>query len=314
MSKHNKSYLLLKWIVLLAAYGFLGFKLLTYNNYVALFDQWKQGWLSHAPWLIMVFLLLPLNWLLETFKWQFLLRNLEILSLKEAFRSVMIGNTAAFFTPNRLGEFPGRSISLSKNKRLQGITVGVLGSVSQTICIMLFGIPAALFFFIPHNPGLNNTLYDSLSILCFITLLGIYFFLPQLCKRWKSVKLFHRVDHLFESLTHFSFKDLVVVLLFTIVRYFIFCFQLYCILRFFEVILSPVDGIVAIATNYLFITFTPSLAFSEGAVRASVAVLVIGTYSSNIVGIAAAGLFVWLINFVFPMLVGSVLFAKKRNP
>jgi hypothetical protein len=82
------------------------------------------------------------------------------------------------------------------------------------------------------------------------------------------------------------------------------------LLHFFDVKLDILTGIIAIATNYLFITFTPSLAFSEGAIRTSMAILVIGTFSENTIGIAAAGMSIWLINFVLPMAVGSLFLGK----
>jgi hypothetical protein len=81
---------------------------------------------------------------------------------------------------------------------------------------------------------------------------------------------------------------------------------------FFGVELHPIFGAVAIASYYLFVTFAPSLAFSEGAVRASIAILVFGVFSTNVIGIAAAGLFIWLLNFVVPMLIGSVVLGKKK--
>jgi hypothetical protein len=72
------------------------------------------------------------------------------------------------------------------------------------------------------------------------------------------------------------------------------------------------QALIAIPTNYLFVTFTPSVAFSEAAVRSSYAVLVIGFFSSNIVGIALAGMCIWMINFVIPMMVGSIIMVRNR--
>ena len=310
MTKRFTFYIIFKWLVLIAAYSYLAYKLITFDNYNVLFEQWELGWLHHAKYLLVVIVLLPFNWLFETLKWKFLLRKLEVLLLKDAFKSVMIGNTTAFFTPNRLGEFPGRSITLSQGKKLQGITIGVLGSISQTLTIMLFGIPSAWILFFFHNSNLNPLNYISF-IAVFIGLIIIYFFLPRLCLYLKAKKLFHKIENLLLSITEFSFLDLMGVLLLSLFRYLIFCTQFYFMLLFFGVDLHPLYGAIAIATNYLFVTFTPSLSFSEGAVRASVAVLVIGILSTNIVGIAAAGLGIWLINFVIPMLIGSVIFAKK---
>lgn len=224
----------------------------------------------------------------------------------------MIGNTAAFFTPNRIGEFPGRSLSLAGGKKLQGITVGILGSIAQTLTIMLFGLPAAALFFTQHQFGNNsnsNYLYTLLFIV--ILLLALYFLLPYIAKKLKKQKLFRRIEQLLESITQIEQVDLVSILFLSILRYLVFCAQFFFLLHFFGVELNCLEGMIAIATNYLFITFTPSLAFSEGAIRSSIAILVIGVYAQNVVGIAAAGISIWLINFVLPMAIGSLVLGKE---
>ena len=83
-------------------------------------------------------------------------------------------------------------------------------------------------------------------------------------------------------------------------------------LRFFGIHLIVWQALIAIPTNYLFVTFTPSLAFSEAAVRSSFAMLTIGAFSGQTVSIALAGMCIWIINFVFPMLAGTVLMVKKN--
>ena len=83
-------------------------------------------------------------------------------------------------------------------------------------------------------------------------------------------------------------------------------------LQFFGIELSYWQALVAIPTNYLFVTFTPSLAFSEATVRSSFAVLTIGAFSGQTVNIALAGMCIWMLNFVVPMLIGSVVMVRKN--
>ncbi len=309
--KKPSPFALLKWAIILTAYCFLLYKLLSFEYYSAIKTAWQNGQLfTQWHYALLVLILLPFNWLFETMKWKFLLRNLESLTIKAAFKSVMIGNIAAFFTPNRLGEFPGRSITLPKGKKLQGTTIGILGSIAQTLTITLVGIPAAWMLFCSKKASYNNT-SPFVFIGIFLGLLMLYFLLPRIANSLKSFRALRKIEHLLESLAQFSLADLTGVFLLSLFRYGIFCTQFYFLLHFFSVQLDPLFGAIAIATNYLFITFTPSLAFSEGAVRASIAVLTIGILSTNTIGIIAAGLSIWLLNFVIPMLIGSVIFAKK---
>lgn len=315
MAPQNKQlffYTLFKWLLLVASYAFLAYKLITFEQYPELASEWVKAWSTQLFSLVLVLTLLPFNWLLETYKWKFLVRKLETLSLRNAFKSVMIGNTTAFFTPNRLGEFPGRTIGLKKGNKLQGMAIGVLGSLSQTLTIMLFGIPAAwMLFFYNKSSFYQTTNYYVLAFI-FTSLLCAYYFLPQLCGSLKNKQLFRRIENLLHTLSQFSYADLTGILLLSIVRYVIFCTQFYYLLHFFGIHIEPLFGAIGIAANYLFITFAPSMAFSEGAVRASVAILTIGVFTPNTVGIALTGLFIWLINFVLPMFIGSLFLGRKK--
>jgi uncharacterized membrane protein len=95
------------------------------------------------------------------------------------------------------------------------------------------------------------------------------------------------------------------------IRCAVFCVQFYFMIRFFSIELTPWQALTAIPTSYLFVTFTPSFAFSEVAIRSSYAVLIIGAFSGQVVNIALAGVCIWVINFVIPMLAGSVVMVRK---
>ena len=81
-------------------------------------------------------------------------------------------------------------------------------------------------------------------------------------------------------------------------------------LRFFGVNLAPIQALIAIPANYLFVTYTPSIAFSEAAVRSSYAILFIGAFSTQLVGIALAGVCIWVVNFILPLFLGSIVMLR----
>lgn len=312
MSLLRKYYTILKWGVVITANLFLIYSLLNYKGYADLWRQWNIGFTSGFGWLMLVLVFLPLNWLLETKKWQILISDFEPLPLKKAFRSVMGGNTAAFFTPNRIGEFPGRSFFLQEGNRTKGVLMGFIGSFSQTFVIMLGGIPAAVFFLSKFNTSNFNSIYILGSTSIFVLLLLFFFFLPEICNKLSTLPFSHKTKDILVALSEISKTKLLCVCTVALFRYAVFCMQLYFMLRFFGVSLNIGKGIICIATNYLFVTFTPSFAYSEGTVRASAAVLIIKAFSNNTVGIAAAGISIWLINFVMPMIVGSYFLSKTK--
>jgi hypothetical protein len=82
-------------------------------------------------------------------------------------------------------------------------------------------------------------------------------------------------------------------------------------LRFFEINIALIYYVAGICTNYLFITFTPSFSFSEGAVRGSYAAVVFSAFGANPISCILAGLCIWLINTMLPVVFGTFCILKK---
>ncbi|MDP4238148.1 MAG: lysylphosphatidylglycerol synthase transmembrane domain-containing protein [Bacteroidota bacterium] len=304
----------LKLLVVAASWSFLVYKLLTFHQYEDLATQWRQLPLSHLGWLAAVFALLPLNWYLEALKWKMLTSGVQHISLTTSIKAVLSGISTGFFTPNRVGELVGRVAFLEPENRKAGITLSAVNSLTQNIIMACCGIPACILFF-QYTAG---TLKPDLVHFIGLTGIGIlitgliYFTLPRWSRQLKSSRLSGKIKAFTDCLSGYSQKELLQILGVSFTRYVVFCTQFYFMLRFFDIELSIPVALLAIPTNYLFVTFTPSLAFSEAAVRSSYAVLIIGALSGQVVNIALAGVCIWAVNFVIPMLVGSVVVVRKH--
>jgi hypothetical protein len=306
---------LLKWMVLPAALSFLAYKLLTFDQYDELIAQWKQLPLSRFWWLGGVFVLLPLNWLLEAAKWKQMVSKIEAINLADSLKGVLAGISTGFLTPNRVGELVGRVMYLNVGSRKAGTTLSVVNSLTQNIIMALCGIPAFMLFLGVSNGKIEmNTMPYLIMLLAGLFVFGlIYFRLPQLGRWFKQSSYSEKVMVFTDCLSSYNKQDLLQIMLISLGRYFIFCVQFFFMLRFLGVGLTAWQAFIAIPTTYLFVTFTPSLAFSEVAVRSSYAVLVIGVFSNQLVSIALAGMCIWLVNFVIPMLVGLVVLARGQK-
>ena len=304
-----------KMPVLIASYSFLGYKLLNFSQYDVLAAQWKQMPVSQAWWLVAVLALLPLNWLLESLKWKMLTSSVQKITVSDAVKAVLSGISTGFFTPNRVGEIIGRVTFLEPENRKAGVTLSILNSLTQNMVMVLCGTPALILFFWATSGKIeiNKTLYLIVLTVSLLMLAGILFTLPQWSLRLKNSRISRNLKSYTDCLYGYNRRDLFHIMGVSLFRYLIFCTQFYFMLQFFGIELAPWQAMVAIPTTYLFVTFTPSIAFSEAAVRSSYAVLVIGAFSGSIAGIALAGICIWAINFIFPMLVGSVVLVRKRN-
>ena len=303
------------WLIMLAAYGYLTFQLYHYKNYPALLDQWHHTPLSQFGWLAAVFILLPLNWSLEAMKWQKLVANSQLISFKIALKSVFAGIYTGFFTPNRVSEMLGRVMFLKSENRKVGAVLSVVNSLTQNTIMTLCGIPACFYFFSRSKYPEYSAIFDYLIGLSFLLLLIILFFFifPYLSRQLSSHPWFTKFRKFTASLSQFSPSDLLVILFISLMRYLVFCIQFYCMLRFFNVNLEPIHALIAIPANYLFVTYTPAIAFSEAAVRSSYAILFIGAFSTQVVGIALASVCIWVVNFCIPLLIGSILISLSPH-
>jgi len=293
---------------------FLGYKLFTFHDYDSIETQWRQIPYTQTWWIAGVLTLFPLNWLLEALKWKMLTAKVQKLSRYDAIKAVLSGISTGFFTPNRVGELVGRVAFLDAVNHKSGITLSVVNSLTQNIVMALCGVPACILFFLVSKGKLQpDTIHFVLIMVLCILVFGIlYFKLPHWSLQLKKNRFSDKIKPFTDCLSTYKLKDLLQIIGVSIVRYVVFCFQFYFMLRFFSIELSPWQALLTIPTTYLFVTFTPSLAFSEAAVRSSYAVLIIGTFSGPVVNIALAGVCIWAVNFVLPMLLGSIILVRKK--
>lgn len=305
-----------KWLIFLLAYLFLGYKLFTFDGYEALLEHFSSVSFHDYLFLFFVFLLLPFNLFFEALKWQRLVAGLQPISLALAFRSVLVGQTGAFFTPNRIGEFPARALMLNKNNIIPAVALGFVGSAMQMLVITLFGL-ITTFLYISSNV---SPLFSSVSTVSWVvSLLLVLLFVIScallfshykwFCGRLKKSK-WQWLNRLGEGLAHLSFRDAWRIFCFSAIRYFVYSLQFYAMLLFMNVTLTPWQALLAIPTIYLLVTYTPSFAFSEAMVRGSFAIFILSAFSTNDAGMALASILLWCINYCLPMFVGS-FFVKK---
>lgn len=311
----TKAYVYAKWVVLIISYAFLIYKIVVFEHYQSFIAQWIKMPITQFVWLLLAVFLLPLNWFVESLKWKHLVSKFQLITLSIAFKAVLAGIVTGFFTPNRIGEMLGRIMYLDKGNRKAGITVSVVNSLTQNLIMAICGLPAAILFF--SEDKVKNANYLSvylLLVLLFVLMFGLlYFLLPTIFNYIKTSLKNNKFDNFYNYLTYYSTKDLMHIMLITLIRYVVFCTQFYLLLQFFEVDLTAYQALVAIPTSYLLVTFTPSVAFSEAAVRSSYAVLIIGAFSSNELSIIFAGTSVWLLNFALPMIVGTFVMNKQKK-
>ncbi len=305
----------IKIVIIIISYGYIYFQLVhkkdTFSRFSEDFLNQFNG--SKILLLAFVFLLMFLNWSLESIKWQRLVRPLEKIRFWQSFQGVIIGLTTSIFTPNRIGEYFGRIWVLSQ-KRVQGIFATITGSIAQLSITILAGI-LSLFFFLPeslikiHFFAENKTAVLWSAILLLLGFIVLLFSLPVLAKKFKHLKKLH----LFLTfLKDYSSADILKVLFLSGCRYFIFVIQFFLLLNFFDIPLSFDKVLTALGLIYFTMAFIPIFTITEIGVRGSLAITIFSIFVTNQTGIFLSMTLLWIINIALPAFVGSFFLFKLK--
>lgn len=259
---------------------------------------------KNKVYLFGVILMMFLNWLVEALKWRYMISKIENISIMTAYRAVFTGITVSTFTPNRIGEYGGRVFCLEKGDRIKAVFITVLCSMSQLLVTILYG---SISLFILFDEILIDKTFLSVSLLILLNLflLFSYFNISHIVNFLGKFKLIKSFKKYLEVLVMYNYKDLIIAFIYSNTRYFIFSLQFIILLHVFGINISFMDAILSVMLIFFFITITPTITIAEIGVRGSVAIFVLGLFSSNDIAILSSTTLLWLINLIIPAIIGS---------
>ena len=253
--------------------------------------------------LIMTITLLFVNWGIEALKWRFAIQDFYKIGFIKALRLTFTGITIGLLTPNRIGEIPARAALLKTDSFKAIVLKTVAASFSQVVITFLLGGLGLILTQEYFNLGLNNLLLNAIIVLGLLFLFILYFNVKRLIPLFERFKVL-RNEKLVEALKDISFKELFVLLLFSLGRYFVFFLQYWLVLKVFGIELSSVMELFLIPVCFLLASTIPTILISEIGVRGSVALFVFGVVSGLDIQIVIASILLWLINVALPALFG----------
>jgi uncharacterized membrane protein YbhN (UPF0104 family) len=343
-TKVRKTYnFLIRLLIIIVTYGFIYNQVFYKRDFSSVFSTF--GGIFNNSWfvcaIIIVFLLMILNWGTEAFKWNYLINRIEKISYLKALKAVLTGVAVSTFTPNRVGDYFGRVFILDHGSRIEGVLVTILGSMSQLLVTFIMGTSAIFFMFLGYHETLldyfniSRHLYiyfmlgGAVLILALNILVALLFLnvslLSSLALKLKG-KWVEKLYRYIMVISSYSSKELLYVILLSFLRFVVFSFQLYLLLRLFSVDLPFFQGMIIIAVIFFVMTIIPTVAITELGIRGSVSLFLIGMYfggpemtpESVNLGIVAASTALWIINLALPALIGAVFvfslkFFRKIN-
>ena len=303
-------YHIVEWAVALAACTFLGYKLVTFEDYPALWESLRSmAWQQYLA-LGLCVALMPVNMAIEAWRWRTLWNGDatlngangeaneltdERLTFKEAHRQVYYSKLAGVITPWRLGEYPARGVLIT-NERMNELgseriwprvlAMGAVGSATMTFAIVLAGVPAIM----ANGEWLmaNGEWWIAVGVILLLLVVGLVL-APRLLRQYAEVSYGLIIKSVGQSL----------------VRLICWCVQLALVLWALEAFSFQPSAISSLFIYYLLVTITPNVPIAEVGVRGAWAIVVFGSVNA-----AFAGVLLWVINTLLPCL-GWFFFRKK---
>lgn len=268
-----------------------------------------------------VFMLMLVNWGIEARKWQLALKHLYQISFLRSLRAVFTGTTMAFFTPNRIGEYFGRILYIPEGKRVQAVSLTIVCSMAQLLITLCCGA-IGLFFLHEHLYTQHSTSASVLfwlrlvlwgAIAGSLLLMLFYFKISWLVKGLERLSLPTRYLKYVELLEEFNATVLLRILSLSGIRYIVFLLQYHLLFEAFEVSMTAWDTLLSVSVMFVVLAIAPTVAFlTDLGIRAKAGIELVQFFSTNVAGILATTLGIWMINLVIPSLIGSLLILGIR--
>lgn len=243
-----------------------------------------------------------LNWTLEIFKWKILASKIQPRSFYEAATESLASHAFALITPNRIGEYGAKALFYPKANRKSVVLQNFIGNFYQLSATMILGYAGISYLSdIATNIYLENTYH--------LVIIGTFVFCLLILFRHK-LPFFNA--WLRENFIKVNIKEDGWVFLLSFVRYLIFSHQFYFLVTVFNVEISYITCMSSIAAMYFIASIIPMLSVFDFVVKGSMAVFVFSFLDISPLIILSITTLMWLLNFVFPAMIGSYFVLKFK--
>jgi hypothetical protein len=260
--------------------------------------------------IVLSVLLFPVNWGIEGYKWKLITSQIENVGYKKATRSVYAGVCVGNLAPGRATEFLAKIHFFKAENRISVTVLHFVNGMFQLSITVLFGILALL---IRTNTGGNdsNLKWISLSLsaivmLAFIlALFNINGIMNWMYKRFSKQK---------GEAVHISWGSGLLLRLFalSLIRYCVFSLQFILLLSIFNLQNVGPYLFTGVSIYFLFTTVIPMFSVIEAAVRTAIALIVFSDLGVPNASLAIVAILLWLINIVFPSIVGYIILLREN--
>jgi hypothetical protein len=293
--------------------GFLLFVICSFAIYKQVMsnESWSQyGVILHKlifqipfyKWLVLL-LLMCLNFIIESIKWRSVVSSNNSISILNAIKGVLVGQTFAFFTPNRIGEYAGRTLFLEDGKKWMGVAQLGWASYAQLLVTIIVGAFALVINLNEYNwivGGLFIWVRIGVPII-FIISVSLFFYKYT----WKGKLKFLNILQIDTSVK-------VRLLLLSFFRYLIFLLQYAWVAFMLQMNIELLPLALSIAILFLFLSILPTISITELVIRGQLLLMILAPFYHNKMLIISLSSLIWGVNFLLPSIIGAILLLGYR--
>ncbi len=272
--------------------------------------------ISNVPYLIAVFLLMPINWSLEAIKWQRLIAFFHPSHFWEALWTIFAGLSFGVITPSRIGEYGGRFYMMQKSSRWKSVSATFVGSMAQNIITAITGMGGAAYL-IYTNQEWNKYLASSIFYVAGIALIiglviyfkiGLFQNLVQFLPHSRLSEKLTKHSLYLQKVNHITLQKVIIL---SFLRYIIYTCQYLLLLHFFGINVPIIEAVAVVAVIFLVQSGLPLPPLLGMIARGEIALIFWAYYTENTLGILATTFSLWSINLIIPALIGTGMIVKK---
>jgi len=279
---------------------------------------------GNAWFLVLCVGLMFTNTSLEGYKWFLLSRTVGPVAYSRAFSSYLAGVAFSIITPNRVGEYPGRILYLGKGNTFRYINVSVLGVISQLSAVYIFGLAGLIYynFFMPQGMAIATTqglfgyyVPKVALVACLVVnilMIAAYWRFEDLLAVLGRVSWLSKFVTYARLLQRVGIRQQLLVLGISLLRFGIFTAQFLLLLKYMNVDVPMVACFCLASLFFWIMAVIPSIALTELGIRGKVSLFLFSPFSSNVMGILAASVGLWLLNLIIPSIIGSILIIRMK--
>lgn len=262
--------------------------------------------------LVISLFLVPLNWGLESRKWQLITKSIESISFKTAIRSVFSGVCLGNFAPGRATEFLGKILFFSDENKGKISVLHFVNGMIQLGITLLVGVLALLLKLETFSKEYFWLFY--LLLTSALVLLGVFMFSVLRVNLFLNLvsKLLSRKSQTETIRVVFPKSLWLKLLLLSLLRYLTFSLQFFLLLTIFSPSVQPSALLPGIALYFMMTSLLPMISVLEAAIRAAIALIVLGDTGLSSTLLALATVMLWLFNIVLPSLIGYLVLLRLK--